>query len=278
MAERVNQYEPLFNIRGSVKYRERDIVQGGLGQMEPRGEGQAPPVDSGAEAWVATYLHQQWMLSFMISEIAQEDELYGIAGRYGNELSRSAIYTQEVQAMALLNNTSATVYSPLEGGNFPLIATNHYRIDGGTWSNKLASGADLTIESLEQALTQWHTGQLDLRGKKLAIEPMKLIVAPSDRFTADRLVNSIQRPGTANNDPNTQPVRDLEVHVMTHMIDDGRWYIQGDTEIAGWYWFNKRPITVRKETVGDGSGNMRMTCSARWSSGASHPWASFGSL
>src|SRR5438094_2868423 len=101
-AERVNQYVPLFNIRGSVKYRERDIIQGGLGQLEPRGEGQAPPFDSGAEAWVAQYIHQQWMLAFRITEIAMEDELYGISQRYGNELSRAAIYTQEVQAMALL--------------------------------------------------------------------------------------------------------------------------------------------------------------------------------
>ncbi len=261
-----------------MKYRERDIIQGGLGQMEPRGEGQRPPVDSGAEAWVATYIHQQWMLSFNITEIFREDELYGIADRYGSELSRSAIYTQEVQAMNLFNNTAATIYSPLEGGNYPLVATNHYRIDGGTWSNKLASGADLTIESLEQGLTQWHTGQLNLRGMKLAIEPMKLLVGPSDRFTADRLVNSIQRPGTANNDVNTQPVRNLEVHVLTHMVDDGRWGLLADKDITGIYWFNKRPITVRRETVGDGSGNMLMTCSARWSSGASHPWGVFFSL
>src|SRR5437868_2279897 len=81
-AERVGQYEALYNIDGSVKFRERDVVQGGLGQMVPTGEGQPATMDSGLEAWVVQYLHQQWTLGMRISQIAKEDELYGVAGRY----------------------------------------------------------------------------------------------------------------------------------------------------------------------------------------------------
>lgn len=276
-AERVKQYEPLFNIRGSVKFRERDLIQGGLGQLVPFGEGQAPELDSGAEAWVATYIHEQFGLRLIVTRVAQQDELYGIVGRYGGELTRAAIYTQEIQAMTTFNSLSATIYSPREGGNYPLLATNQYRIDGGTWSNKLSSGADLSIESLEALMVQWHDQMVDLRGRKIATEPVKLVVGTNDKFVAERLVNSIQRPGTANNDPNSPSVRGLEVHVMSHMTNDGRWFLLGDTPQTGLHWFNRVSLEVQRETPGDGTGNLMMVVYGRWSSGASHVWNIAGS-
>lgn len=243
----------------------------------PYGEGQAPPVDSGVEAWVASYLHQQFGLRMIITEIAMADELYGITGRYAQEMTDAAIYTQEVNAMTTFNNLSATIYSPREGGTYPLLATNQYRIDGGTWSNKLSSGADLSIESLEALMTQWHDQMVDLRGRKMATEPVKLVVGTGDKFVAERLVNSIQRPGTANNDPNSPSIRGLEVHVMSHMTNDGRWFLLGEKEQTGLNFFNRKSLEVKRETPGDGTGNLMMVVSGRWSSGASHVWNAAGS-
>src|SRR5436190_18912997 len=76
-SERVKQYEPIFNIRGSVKFRERDLIQGGLGQLVPFGEGQAPELDSRVEAWVASYIHEQFGLRMIVPRVAQQAELYG---------------------------------------------------------------------------------------------------------------------------------------------------------------------------------------------------------
>lgn len=278
VAYRVKQYEPLFNIRGSEKYRERDLIMGGLGQMEPRGEGQAPPFDSGMEAWTATYIHQQYMLAIKITRIAQEDELYGISAKYANDIADSAVYTQEVQALNVFNNLGATVYTPNETGTaYTLLATNHYRIDGGTYSNKLATGADLSRESLELALIQWHNQMMDLRGRKVSVPPAKLVVGPGDYFTATRLLNSMQIPGSNNNDPNVLRDFNLELHVMTHLTDDGRWFLLGPKEATCLNWFNRRNITVERETATDGTGNLLIVVSSRWSSGASAPFYVLGS-
>lgn len=207
----------MFNIRGSVKQRERDVVMGGLGLISQFAEGDAPVFDAGVEAWLQTYTHLQWGLGFKITQIAQEDELYGVYARFASELSRATLYTQEIQAMTTFNNLGATAYTTPDGTTFPLLSTAQYRTDGGTWSNKLASGVDLSIESLELALTQWRTGMVDLRGRKLATEPRVLMVGPSDRFVAERIVNSTQRPFTANNDDNTIRSLGLDVLVMTHL-------------------------------------------------------------
>jgi hypothetical protein len=277
-AYRVKEYESLFNIRGSEKFRERDLIYAGLGQMEPRGEGQGPPFDAGIEAWVAAYIHQQFMLGVKITKIAQEDELYGIVGKYGGEIADAAAYTQEVQGVSVFNNLGATVYTPNATGTaYTLLATNQFRVDGGTYSNKLASGADLTRESLELALIQWHNQMMDLRGRKTAVPPARLVVGVSDQMTARRLLKSINMPGTNNNDPNVIKDFNLELHVMTHMTDDGRWFLLAPKEKTCLNWFNRRPITVERETAGDGSGNLLISVSARWSSGASAPFGILGS-
>lgn len=214
-AERVKEFEQLFNIRGSVKQRERDVVMGGLGVMAQLEEGAIPVMDAGNEAWIQPYNHLTWALGFKITQVAQEDELYGVYPRFASELSRSAVYTQEIQAMTTFNNLSAVAYTANSGATFPLLSTAQYRIDDGSWSNKLASGADLSIESLELLLTQWRTQMVDLRGRKIATEPKLLVVGPTDRWIAERIVNSTQRPMTGNNDTNPIKSLGLQVAVMT---------------------------------------------------------------
>lgn len=265
----LKQFEPLFNIDGSVKKQETDVVFAGLSQFVKKAEGAPPQLDAGSQAWTQVYLHNTWALAIKITQEAIEDELYGVFLRMAKELAVAAVYTQEVDAMSLFNNLSATVYTAASTG-YTLLSTTQFRADGGTWSNQLSSGADLSIESLEALLTQWTAGMLDQRGRKQSTLPDKLVVGPSDWAVAERIVQSIQRPFTADNDVN--PIRrwNLKVHVMTHMTDDGRWFLLGPTEQTGLNWFNRRPITMQRETDGLGTGNILMTGSARWSSGATH--------
>lgn len=209
---------------------------GGLGIAAQYAEGDIPIMDSGQEAWIQPYPHLQWGIGFKVTQIAQEDELYGVYGRFATEISRSMVYTQEIDAMKTFNNLGATAYTA-GGSNFTLLSTGQFRNDDGTWSNKLASQSDLSIESLELLLTQWRTGMLDLRGRKIATEPKVLMVGPTDRWVAERIVNSTQRPFTANNDTN-QPIRNLglQVFVSTHLTDDGRWFLLGEKEMTGLNW------------------------------------------
>src|SRR5216683_2506257 len=115
-----------FNIRGSVKQRERDVVMGGLGLIAQFAEVDAPVFDAGVEAWLVTYSHLQWGLGFKVTQIAQEDELYGVYARFSGELSRATLYTQEIQAMTTFNNLAATAYTAA-GTGYTLLATNQFR-------------------------------------------------------------------------------------------------------------------------------------------------------
>lgn len=276
--EAVNQFPQIYQIDGSVKSHESETVMAGLGQFYLKAIGASPQQDSGAEAWKKTYVHNTYALQCRIALEAMEDELYGVFPEFGRELARAAIYTQEVNAMDLFNNAgTATVYTA-GGTNYPLLSATQFRADGGTWSNMLSSGADLTIESLEALLNQWSSGMVDQRGRKLAVQPVRLVVGTDDRFNAQRIVNSIQRPFTADNDPNTIKALDLQVLVMTHMTNDGRWFLLAEKKQTALLWFNRRPISLQRETDGLATGNLVLTGSYRESHGASHVSGIAGSL
>lgn len=276
--EAVKQFPQIYRIDGSVKGQETEGVMAGLGTFFLKAQGAPPQQDSGAEAWKKVYTHSTYALQTRITLEAMEDELYGVFPEFGRELARAAVYTQEVNAMDLFNNAgTATVYTA-GGSNFTLLSTAQFRADGGTWSNQLASNADLTIESLEALLNQWSSGMLDQRGRKLAIQPTRLVVGTDDRFNALRIVNAIQRPFTADNDPNTIRALNLEVLVMTHMTNDGRWFLLAPKEETAILWFNRRPISLQRESDGLATGNLVITGSYRESHGATHVTGIAGSL
>ncbi len=272
----VGEYDFLYNFHTSEKRFENDHVFAGLSVFQQKTEGQVPSFDAGANAWRKQYEHLTWALGLKITREAREDDLYDVIMKLAKDLGGAAAYTQEVQALKLFNDLTSVAYSA-DGSDFNLLETSHFRKDGGSWSNQLASGADLTIESLETLLTQARTGTLDQRGRIVRIKPKYLVVGPSDEWIGKRILNSIQRPFTADNDIN--PVKDvgLELKVMTHMTDDGRWFLTADKAKTGLNWFWRRQLSMERDTEGTGSQNVVLVGSYRESHGASHPYGVWGS-
>jgi phage major head subunit gpT-like protein len=276
--EAVKQFIQIYMIDGSVKQQETDGVMAGVGQYYPKAIGAPAQQDSMAEAYKKVYVHNTFALQVRIALETMEDDLYGVIPDAGRELARAAVYTQEVNAMDLLNNAGTAVVYTANGTGYPLLSQTQFRADGGVWSNQLSSGADLTIESLEALLNQWSSGMVDQRGRKLAIQPTRLVVGTDDRFNAQRIVNSIQRPFTADNDPNTVRALGLQPIVLTHMTNDGRWFLMAEKDECSVLWFNRRPVSLQRETDGLATGNLVLTGSYRESHGITSPVGVAGSL
>lgn len=269
-------FQEIYNIKSSRKYKETDVVTGGLGLFEPKIEGDPPLFDNGGVAYAKEFIHATWALGFEVTEEGMEDDLYGWYKRLGGELGRAAAYTQDVEAYDLFNDLSATVYRA-GSTNYTLLSTSHYRLDGGTWSNRPATAVDLSQESLEAALQAWTTTMLDQRGRKLDMRPAVLVVGPSDEFLAHRLIDSIQRPFSNDNDINPiNKLRKLRVHVAPHLVDDGRWFLLAPKEQTGLVWF-RRVATQMKRYPDPASGNERFVSRYRESHGTPHVTGVYGS-
>lgn len=264
-----SKYEQIYNMGRAEKKTITDVIGAGLGVMPLHTEGQQVTFDAMQEAWKRAYNVLDYALGIEVTRNARKDDLYGFVEQGGKELGRTAKYTKNVEAMSLLNNLSDTLYTA-GGSNYTLLMTTHFRVDGGTWSNRPTNPVDLSLESLEAALIQFRTGMLDQRGRKFDITPKKLCVGPSDLFVAHRLVESQQRPFSNNNDPNIIKTEyDLSVLVLDHMTDDSRWFLMADKEETGLNYFDREDLSVER---GDDprTGNMLMTAWWRAAWGASH--------
>lgn len=270
------QYETLYNMNISKKRTETEVVLAGVSTFQPKVEGDSPFFDAGVEAWKKAYTALTWALGIEITEEGIEDDLYGYYVRMGGELGRAAYYTREIEAMDLFNNLSATVYTAAST-NYTLLQTNQFRADGGTWSNKLSTPGDLSIETLETLLTQWRTGMLDQRGRKMLVPPAILLVGPTDEWIAKRILMSEKRPQGADNDPNVvKTERDLKCFVSDFLTDDGRWFLLAPMSETGLQYNDRRPNQMRRRDD-PRTGNVLMIGTYRESHGASHVYGVMGS-
>jgi hypothetical protein len=182
--------------------------------------------------------------------------------------------TKQVKAAAVLNNAFNSNFAG--GDGVELFSAVHPTI-AGTFSNELAVSADLNETSLEQSLID-IAAFTDERGLKIAAKGMKLIIPSELQFTADRLMKSDQRVGTADNDINA--IKNMGMipqgYTVNHYLTDSdAFFIKTDVP-NGLKHFVRSPIKTSMEGDFD-SGNMRYKARERYVFGFSDPRGIFGS-
>lgn len=271
-----NEHSEIFDTENSDRAFEEEVMLSGFGQAPVKGEGAAISYDTAGEAFTARYTHETIALAFAITEEAVEDNLYDkLSARYTRALARSMSNTKQVKAASVLNNAFSSSYKG--GDGVSLINSAHPTTGGGNLSNTLATQADLNETSLEQALID-IAAFIDERGLKIALRGMKLIIPSALQFTAERILKSEQRVGTADNDINAiktggyMPQGFCVNHFLT---DPDAFFIKTDAP-NGMKHFVRSPIKTAME--GDfETGNARYKARERYSFGWSDPLGVFGS-
>ena len=270
-----NEHAEIFDTETSDRAFEEEVMLSGFANAAVKPEGQGVTFDDAQETFTARYTNETIALAFAITEEAIEDNLYDrLASRYTKALARSMANTKQVKAAAVLNNGFNANFAG--GDGVALFATNHPTI-AGTFSNELAVASDLNETSLEQALID-IAAMTDERGLKIASRGMKLIIPSALQFTADRLMKSEGRTGTADNDINA--VRNMgmipEGYTVNHFLTSNKkWFIKTDVP-NGLKHFVRSPIKTSMEGDFD-TGNVRYKARERYVFGFSDPRGIFGS-
>ena len=271
-----NEHTEIFDTESSDRAFEEEVMLSGFGQAPVKGEGSAIAYDSANEAYTARYTHETIALAFAITEEAVEDNLYDrLSSRYTRALARSMANTKQVKAASVLNNAFSTSYKGGDGA--ALCSASHPTVGGGNFSNIPSTPADLNETSLEQALID-ISAFIDERGLKIALRGMKLIVPPSLQFTAERILVSDLRVGTADNDINAMKNMGMlpQGYTVNHFLTDpDAWFIKTDAP-NGLKHFVRSPIKTAMEGDFD-TGNVRYKARERYSFGWSDPRAIYGS-
>ena len=270
-----NQHAEIYTTETSDRAFEEEVMLTGFGSAPTKQEGAGVVFDQANESFTARYTHETIALAFAITEEAIEDNLYDrLAARYTRALARSMSNTKQVKAANVLNNGQK---AGVNGGDgVPLIANNHPLANGGTFSNVLAVAADLNETSLEQSLIDIN-GFVDERGLKIASTGRKMIIPKELQFTAERIMKSPMRTGTADNDINA--IRNMgmvpEGYVINNFLTDTDSYFLLTDVPSGLKMFVRAPIKTAMEGDFD-TGNVRFKARERYSFGFSDPRCVFG--
>jgi len=270
-----NEHAEIFDTENSDRAFEEEVMLSGFGNAGVKPEGQSVNYDTAQETFTARYTHETLALAFSITEEAIEDNLYDrLASRYTKALARSMANAKQVKGANVLNRGFNSSYTG--GDGLELFSTAH-TIVAGTFKNELSTAADLNETSLEQALVDIGVMK-DERGLKIAAKGTKMIIPNDLQFTAERLLKSKGRTGTADNDINAVVSMGMipQGYVVNHYLTDSdAWFIKTDVP-NGLKHFVRAPIKTNME--GDfETGNVRYKARERYSFGWSDPRGIFGS-
>jgi phage major head subunit gpT-like protein len=262
-----NQAAEIYTTESSDRAFEEEVMLSGFAQAQVKPEGGGVVYDNAQETYTARYTNETIALAFAITEEAIEDNLYDrLASRYTKALARSMAQTKQVKGVVPLNNGFTTAFS--SGDGVALFSTAHPTI-AGTVANTLATAADLNETSLEQSLID-IAAMTDERGLKIAAKGMKMIIPSALQFTAERLMASAGRVGTADNDINA--IKSMGMipqgySVNNYLTDTDAFYILTDVP-NGMKHFERTPMTTKMEGDFD-TGNVRYKARERYVFGVS---------
>jgi hypothetical protein len=270
------EHKEIYETEKSERSFEEETKLSGFSAAPVKNEGSAIAYDNAQEAFTARYNHETIALGFSITEEAVEDNLYdSLSARYTKALARAMAYTKQVKAASVVNNGFSANY--IGGDGVALFSTAHPLTNGGTNSNRPATGADLNETSLEAAVIQ-IAAWTDERGLLIAAKPRKLIIPPALMFVATRLLETSLRVGTTDNDINALKNNGSipEGYTVNHFLTDSNgWYLTTDVP-NGLKHFERTALANSMDGDFD-TGNVRYKSRERYSFGWSDPLGMFGS-
>ena len=268
------EYTALFDTFTSRKAWEEDVGTSGFGLFQVKGQGVPISYDTNRQGFVSRYTMVTYGLGFQITKETIEDDQYDVAMEKGGRgLAFSIRQTKEILAAQVYDRAFSNTY--LGGDGLELLSTAHVNITGGTYSNELATAADISEASLEQAVIDLMSLQND-RGLNIAILPQSLIVPVELWAEAEKILKTTQEVGTANNTVNVVRSKFPKGAVVNHYLTDvDAWFIRTNVR-DGMKYFVRRADTFDMDDDFD-TDNAKYKATFRCAFGWSDPRGLFGS-
>lgn len=257
------EYPEIFEANTSEKNFEEDVNVNGFGLARVKPEGSNITYDDMAQSFLKRYVHVTYGSGFIVTREQVEDNLYmKLAEQRTRALAMAMRQTKENVAANVLNRAFTSGYTGADG--IILCSTAHLKSKGGTYSNRIATAADLSEAALEQAAIDIMKLENDA-SLKIAIMPRKLIIPVDLCFEAERILASNFQNDTANNAINALKSKGVlpEGFVVNHFLSDtDAWFVKTNCP-DGLKHFQRREMKMDNDTDFD-SENMKFKATERY--------------
>jgi hypothetical protein len=273
--QRADEWSTVFREQSGIprNYHEEPVLYG-FGAAPQLPDGSPVTYQQGGVLFLQRYVYQVFGLAFALTKVLVEDGDHIRIGQvYAKHLAQSLVETKELLSANVLNRAFNSSYA---GGDGVSLSNSAHPLVSGTFSNLLSTAANLSQTSLEQMLIQVRQA-VDNNGKKIRLQPTKLVVAPGNVFQAEVLLKSVLRTGTANNDIN--PIKSIGLlpegaSVISRLTSATNWWVQTDAP-EGLKLLMRRAL--EKTMEGDfETDSMRYKATERYQVGWTDPRAVYG--
>jgi len=259
------EYTSLFDTHKSTRAWEEDVGISSFGLAVQKPEGGAVSFDSERQGFITRYQHVVYALGFIITREMMDDDQYDVVGqRKAQGLAFSMRQTKEIVGANVYNRAFLGAFAG--GDGVAMIANNHPNIAGGTQSNIIATAADLSEASLEQACID-IAGYTNDRGLLIAVQPDSLIIPRQLMFEANRILKSDGRVGSDLNDINALKTMGIVPKIVTnhYLTDTDAWFIRTNVS-HGLKYFERRGDEFAMDNDWD-TENAKFKATSRYSFG-----------
>ena len=279
-------YTQYYTVKTSDAKYERIVTYVPFGDTQSKPEGEPYAFDFLRQGRTKDFTHTENGLGFEVTQTAMEDDPENILNRAGDWLAFSARYVEEGRAANPLNNGFAAsgVASTDSGANtadgVSYFNVGHPLVSGGTFRNRPATDADLSATSLMNAMIDTQTEQKDESGHLAApITSWDLVIPPATEFIADRLINSVGLPSSADNDRNPiKARRTWSIIVNPRLTDTDAFFLFAANKAQhGLTFYRRVPISTEPMVIDPRTGNRIFKVRHRFSVGAWTPVGAYGS-
>jgi hypothetical protein len=257
-------WQRYFDKETSSKYQERIVEGTTFGLAPSKTEGAPLQYDSDSEGYTAIFQHVVYGLGYIVTREELEDNQYREVSNVRSANLAWSMRTTAEFVHANVFNRGFDVNYPIGDGQ-PLFSATHPTLSGS--QSNLLTAADFSETAMEDATKAvWRLK--NNRGFPINGGVRRIIINPEDAFNVTRVLNSVLRSGTPNNDINALNAMGIvpEVVVSKYLTDTDSWYVQTDVP-NGLLSFWRREVELEKDNDFD-TENAKAKATMRFSAGA----------
>lgn len=270
------EFKEIFKSEKSIRNFEEDVNVYGLGLAPVKNESSSISYAEMGQGFVKRYVHVTYGLGFILSREALEDNMYAeLAKQKTEQLGFSMRQTKENVAANVLNRAFNSSYTGADG--LELCSAVHLNSKGGTFSNELATAADLSEVSLEQMFID-IMGATDDAGMKISLMPEKLVIPRELCFEAERILKSSLQYDSANNAVNAIKSKGVLPggYCVNHYLTDADAFFVKTNCPSGLKHYQRRDVGIDNDTDFD-SENVKFKATERYDFSWTDPRGIYGS-
>lgn len=255
LKEHTPQYTYYLNEKTAEDAYEILYELSGTGPMPIMPEGAPPQSDGIVQGGFKKAVHLKYGLISQATRELVTDDKYGLIRNVPKAHAKSALFAREAVAASLFNlggtsittTNGATLFNtaqPLMGGSAATaVAPNISTIinSPGTYPNRPTPDSDLTMTSLQQAITMMAL-QPDDRGIPAHVKPKWLVHTVQQRRNVRELLGSPGVPGSANNELNWVLAENLVGLELNYLTSPNGWGLLADKSGHQLNFYDRDPL------------------------------------